>query len=50
MLNLYAVCAMPYIGAPYIAAKENRDEKAMKAFFKARRQKNLNFMLNGIRQ
>lgn len=50
MLNLYGVCAMPYITAPYIAAKENRDEKAMKAFFKARRQKNLNFVLNGIRQ
>jgi TetR/AcrR family transcriptional regulator len=49
MLNIYAICAMPYLGAPYIKARENRDDAAMQAFNQQRRAKNLHFVLQGIR-
>jgi TetR/AcrR family transcriptional regulator len=49
MLNIYALCAMPYLAAPYIRAKENRNEVAMTTFLRARRAKNLTFILKGIR-
>ncbi len=49
ILNIYAICALPYLAAPYIAAKEKRDETAMKTFLRERRAKNLAFILKGIR-
>jgi TetR/AcrR family transcriptional regulator len=50
ILNIYGICAMPYLGAPYIAAKEDRSPEAMQLFFKNRRRKNLDFILHGIQK
>ncbi len=37
ILNIYALCSITYLTAPYIKAKENRDDEAMKAFNRQRR-------------
>ena len=49
VLNIYALCAIPYLGAPYMKAKENRDDEAMKAFIRLRRDKTKAFILRGLR-
>jgi TetR/AcrR family transcriptional regulator len=49
LLNTIAVCSMPYLGATYIAAKEGRDEVAMQAFWRERKEKNLRFVLSAMR-
>lgn len=49
LMNIYGLCAMPYLAAPYISAKENRDEAQMKTFIRQRRSKNLAFLLKGIK-
>jgi AcrR family transcriptional regulator len=49
MMNIYALCAMPYLAAPYIKARENRNEEAMEMFTRQRRAGMLNFVLKGIK-
>lgn len=49
ILNIYGLCAVPYLTMNYVKAKENRDEEAMKAFIRKRRSKIKAFVLNGIR-
>jgi AcrR family transcriptional regulator len=48
ILNIYALCALPYLGAPYIKAKENRDDEGMKKFNRERRAKTKAFILRGL--
>jgi AcrR family transcriptional regulator len=48
LLNIYALCALPYLSAPYIKVKENRSEAAMQAFLLKRRARILEFVLKGI--
>jgi AcrR family transcriptional regulator len=49
IMNIYGLCAIPYLTMAYVKAKENRDEEAMKAFIRKRRSKIKAFVLNGIR-
>lgn len=49
IMNIYGLCAMPYLTMTYIKAKENRDAEAMKAFIRKRRSKIKAFVLNGIK-
>lgn len=49
ILNIYGLCAVPYLTMNYVKAKENRDAEAMKAFIRKRRGKIKAFVLNGIR-
>jgi len=49
ILNIYGLCAVPYLTMNYVKAKENRDEEAMKAFLRKRRSKIKAFVLSGIR-
>lgn len=48
ILDIYALCAMPYLGAPYIQVREQRDPAAMQTFYQSRRSKVLAFVLKGI--
>jgi TetR/AcrR family transcriptional regulator len=48
IMNIYGLCAMPYLSAAYIKAKENRDDEAMKAFIRQRRYTIKAFILRGI--
>jgi AcrR family transcriptional regulator len=49
IMNIYGLCAIPYLTMTYVKAKESRDEEAMKAFIRKRRHKIKAFVLNGIR-
>ena len=49
IMNIYGLCAVPYLTMNYVKAKENRDEESMKAFIRQRRDKIKTFVLNGIR-
>lgn len=49
IMNIYGLCAMPYLTMTYVKAKENRDEEAVKEFIRKRRSKIKAFVLNGIR-
>ena len=49
IMNIYGLCAIPYLTMTYVKAKENRDDEAMKAFIRKRRSKIKAFVLNGIR-
>ncbi len=49
IMNIYGLCAIPYLTMTYVKAKENRDEEALKAFIRKRRNKIKAFVLNGIR-
>jgi TetR/AcrR family transcriptional regulator len=49
IMNIYGLCAMPYLTMTYVKVKENRDEEGMKAFIRKRRSKIKTFVLNGIR-
>jgi TetR/AcrR family transcriptional regulator len=49
ILNIYALCSMPYLGAPYIKAKENRNDEDMKIFIRQRRASILDFVLKGMK-
>jgi TetR/AcrR family transcriptional regulator len=48
ILNIYALCSFPYLGAAYIKAKESRDDEGMKTFVRERRGKIKAFILRGI--
>ncbi|WP_337041350.1 TetR/AcrR family transcriptional regulator [Emticicia sp. 17c] len=48
IMNIYGLCAMPYLTMAYIKAKENRDEEAMKAFIRERRSMITSFVMKGI--
>ncbi len=37
-LNIFALCCMPYLVAPYVKIKENRDDAAMRLFIQNRRK------------
>ncbi|NJN35550.1 MAG: hypothetical protein HC817_16125 [Saprospiraceae bacterium] len=50
ILNIYALCSIAYLGAPYIKMKEQRDEENMKIFHRQRRPKIKAFILKGLRQ
>ncbi|GGD82467.1 hypothetical protein GCM10011514_53170 [Emticicia aquatilis] len=50
ILNIYSLCAVPYLGIPYIKAKENRNDEQMLEFLKQRREKIKVFVLHGIRK
>jgi TetR/AcrR family transcriptional regulator len=39
ILNIYALCSIPYLGFAYIKAKEQRSDEAMKAFINQRKEK-----------
>jgi TetR/AcrR family transcriptional regulator len=49
IINIYALCAIPYLAAPYIKAKEGRDEAAMQRFIHGRRSKIKTLILRGLR-
>jgi TetR/AcrR family transcriptional regulator len=49
ILNIYALCALPYLAYSYISAKEKRDEAAMNVFYKQRREKIKALVLKGIK-
>lgn len=49
IMNIYGLCAIPYLTMTYVKAKENRDVEGMKAFIRKRRTKIKAFVLNGIR-
>ncbi|MBA4850392.1 TetR/AcrR family transcriptional regulator [Emticicia sp. BO119] len=49
IMNIYGLCAMPYLTMAYVKAKQNRDEESMKEFIRKRRSKIKAFVLNGIR-
>lgn len=49
ILNIYSLCSFPYLATNYIKAKENRDDEAMKAFIRQRREQIKSFVLRGIR-
>lgn len=38
MMDIYSLCSIPYLGAAYIKAKENRTDEQMKAFIIQRRE------------
>lgn len=48
VINIYGLCAIPYLGASYIKIKEKRDDEAMRLFLKARKEKIKRFVLKGI--
>lgn len=48
IMNIYMLCAGPYLGKYYIKAKENRDEAAMKTFIRERKENIKRFVLKGI--
>ncbi|MFN8354269.1 MAG: TetR/AcrR family transcriptional regulator [Spirosomataceae bacterium] len=48
ILNLYALCSIPYLGASYIKAKENRDDECLKEFIRARRASTKEFIWKGL--
>ncbi|MBP6387164.1 MAG: TetR family transcriptional regulator, partial [Pseudarcicella sp.] len=48
ILNIYGLCAMPYLAYDYIKAKENRTDDAMKEFIFQRRQKTKSLLLAGL--
>ncbi len=49
LINIWGMCAMPYLLAPYISVKENRDEAAMKVFVRNRREEVKILIFNGIK-
>jgi TetR/AcrR family transcriptional regulator len=49
IMNIYALCSMPYLGMPYIKAKEKRDDEGMKAFIRMRRSTIKAFILRGVK-
>ncbi len=49
IMNIYGLCAIPYLTMTYVKAKENRDVEGMKTFIRKRRTKIKAFVLNGIR-
>ena len=49
IMNIYALCSMPYLGMPYIKAKENRDDEGMKVFIQDRRRTIKAFILRGVK-
>lgn len=50
ILNIYALCSIPYLGMTYIKIKENRSDEEMKAFLRQRKDKIKQIVLNGIRK
>jgi AcrR family transcriptional regulator len=49
IMNIYGLCAIPYLTMTYVKAKENRDEEGMKTFIRKRRSRIKDFVLNGIK-
>ncbi|MEY4905019.1 MAG: hypothetical protein RLZZ292_2834 [Bacteroidota bacterium] len=49
ILNIYALCSLPYLGMNYIKVKENRTDAEMKAFLQLRRENIKTFVLRGLR-
>jgi TetR/AcrR family transcriptional regulator len=49
IMNIYALCSMPYLGMPYIKAKEKRDDEGMKVFIRERRGAIKAFILRGVK-
>lgn len=47
-IHIWALCSTPYLLAPYIAAKEKRDDAAMRAFLRQRRRAVLDLIIKGI--
>jgi len=49
LLNIYGMVAMPYLGAPLIKYKENRDQEGMHAFLNNRKDIIKSFVWNGLK-
>lgn len=49
LLNIYGMLAMPYLGAPLIQFKENRDQVGMQTFLKDRKDTIKSFVWNGLK-
>ncbi len=49
LIDVWALCSTPYLLAPYIAAKEKRDEATMRAFIRDRRSRIKSMIFNGIK-
>ncbi len=49
VINIYALCSLPYLGAVYIKAKENLDDEAFKAFVRQRREKTKTLLIKGLK-
>jgi TetR/AcrR family transcriptional regulator len=49
IMNIYALCSLPYLGASYIKAKENRNDEQMKTFIRQRRASIKDFVLKGLK-
>jgi TetR/AcrR family transcriptional regulator len=49
IMNIYGLCAMPYLGATYIKVMENRTDEEMVNFIRERREKIKELILKGIK-
>lgn len=49
LIHIWGLCSTPYLLAPYISVKENRDEASMRAFIRKRRAEIKILILQGIR-
>jgi TetR/AcrR family transcriptional regulator len=49
IMNIYGLCAMPYLGASYIKVMENRTDEDMVKFISERRVKIKELILKGIK-
>jgi TetR/AcrR family transcriptional regulator len=49
LLHIWGLCSTPYLLAPYISAKEKRDEAGMRAFVRRRREVVKSLIFNGIK-
>ena len=49
LLNIYGLCAIPFLTAPLIQFKENRDAAAMQAFTRERKAMIKSFVWNGLK-
>jgi TetR/AcrR family transcriptional regulator len=48
LIHIWGLCSAPYLISPYIAAREQRDAAAMRAFIRARRSEIKVFVRNGM--
>ncbi len=48
VIHIWSLCTGPYLVSTYIAAKEKRNEEAMKAFIRRRRKAVLDLLIKGI--
>jgi TetR/AcrR family transcriptional regulator len=48
MMDIYALCSVPYLATAYVKAKENRSDEQMKLFIRQRREHNKALILKAL--